>query len=63
MLKLEMSLANSAFENCNGTEIARILRVLADKCDGCDLDGVAFKVRDVNGNAVGNLEIDNDFTE
>jgi hypothetical protein len=63
MLKIEMSLANSAFCDCNGTEIARILRGIADKCDGSHLDGVVFNLRDINGNKVGTLEIDEDFTD
>jgi len=63
MLKIEMSLANSAFCETNGDEIARILRVLADKAEGCQLDGVCFNLRDINGNTIGTCEIDSDYTD
>jgi hypothetical protein len=57
-LTLVISMDNSAFEECNGNEIARIFRQLADKAEGSLLDGVSFPVLDINGNKVGKLEID-----
>jgi hypothetical protein len=55
---------NAAFDDGNtGAEIARILRDFADKIDGSEgyyndpinLDGT--KLRDINGNKVGTVEI------
>lgn len=42
---------NAAFEE-KGTELARILRSLADKIDGTDADS-KIRLMDVNGNTVG----------
>lgn len=57
-LTLIINIENSAFEDANGTELAVILRKLADRADGSQLDGVSWTVMDSNGNKVGKLEID-----
>jgi hypothetical protein len=55
---LEVNLDNAAFVD-DPTELARILREVADSPDiaspGCRTEGV--KVRDINGNTVGVWEI------
>ena len=52
-LTMEINMDNAAFEDCNGTEVARMLRDMAQTMDGCDLlreHGLLF---DINGNKVG----------
>lgn len=55
MFKVEFATDNAAFEDVN-SEVARILRDLADKVDsGTRTDG---RVMDYNGNAVGKWSLD-----
>ena len=58
-LKIEIDLDNAAFEPDAGSEVARILRALADKVSGCHLTvaGGAINLRDINGNRVGGARI------
>jgi len=52
-LKVDISMNNSAFNEAgNGTEAARILRVLADRIDGIDLQEDCGTINDSNGNKV-----------
>lgn len=44
---------NSAFQDAPATEIARILRTIANRVEAGDLDG---RVRDYNGNTCGHFE-------
>lgn len=45
---------NEAFsDGNNGSETARILRELADYCDGYDIEGMTRNLYDINGNRVG----------
>ena len=54
-LRLSMELGNDAFaDDCAG-EIARILRVLADRIEQ-GLPDEPIRLRDVNGNTVGQAE-------
>ena len=53
-IKLECS--NEAFDGANGGEIARILRKLADKIDGTDIDIGKLSLHDINGNPVGEFK-------
>ena len=48
------NLGNAAFEEDKNAEIARILRDLADKIEN---DNIPVKLRDINGNTVGEVEI------
>lgn len=48
---------NAAFEGDRGTEIARILRKLANKVDGTDADS-NVRLMDVNGNTVGSAGVE-----
>jgi hypothetical protein len=52
---LHAALDNAAFEDsCSGTEMARILRKLADKLEGYAMgDGDKGKLADFNGNSIG----------
>ena len=56
MLKLFFEMSNSAFAEGGASECARILRHLADRIEregGLDY----AKIRDVNGNAIGELQM------
>lgn len=55
--KLTMNMDNAAFGECNGYELARILRDLADKVDGAQHDDDYWVAKDINGNTVGKLII------
>ena len=48
----EINCDNEAFDGANGSEIARILRKLADKIDGTDV-AESIMLQDINGNTVG----------
>ncbi len=55
VLTIVIKMENAAFDVDREFETARILRTAADKVqDGC----VATKLRDINGNTIGNLHID-----
>ena len=51
--KVKIRTANSAFDGAPGTELARILRELASKIDGCCLAPGVDSLYDINGNTVG----------
>ena len=54
MLKLKINTENQAFSCQEGTEVARILRLLADRLEYQDkLQESQLPLRDVNGNTVG----------
>ena len=62
MFTLQVQTRNAAFEDCQGAEVARILRALADSLEGChvkvgSLSGI---LRDVNGNRVGDWKLTGD---
>tara|TARA_R100001086_G_scaffold167258_1_gene90802 strand:+ start:129 stop:410 length:282 start_codon:yes stop_codon:yes gene_type:complete len=53
MLKLKINSENAAFDQ-EGQEVARILRLLADRLENLDkLQECQLPLRDVNGNTVG----------
>lgn len=60
--RLEINCENAAFEGDNlDTEIVRILRKLADRIEGQTREGLAgetFKLKDINGNTVGEAEFE-----
>jgi len=57
-LKITMEMDNEAFTECNGSEAARILRKAADMMDGSEWHiGDYFKLRDFNGNTVGEAKV------
>ena len=66
-LRITMRLDNAAFYDdgdgdgyhgfAPGTEVARILRLLAEQSEGGMLDN-SDRLHDVNGNTVGHVEID-----
>lgn len=60
MFKLKLKTANAAFEGDNaGPEIARILRDLAASVLAADLSvDAGWKLRDINGNTVGEAYFD-----
>lgn len=55
VITIKICTDNAAFEEAGGSEVARILRKLADNFDR---DGfhVYEKLRDINGNVVGSTE-------
>ena len=54
MLKVKINTDNQAFSCQEGTEVARILRLLADRLEYLDkLQESQLPLRDVNGNTVG----------
>lgn len=50
---IRIKMDNAAFDIPNGNEVARILRDLADRCDGNQLEPDAILLFDINGNKVG----------
>lgn len=50
---IEIDTDNAAFEHQSGTEIARILRQLADRCGVYTEYPAVGSLRDLNGNIVG----------
>lgn len=56
MLRIEFETDNDAFEDSLTSEVARILREIANKIEnGDDLGGGS--VKDVNGNTIGSWEL------
>jgi hypothetical protein len=60
-LTIEIKADNAAFDDyACGEELARMLREVADKIDGCSAIGVErnlpTRLHDINGNAVGSTE-------
>ena len=54
MLKVKINTENSAFSCQEGTEVARILRLLADRLEYQDkFQESQLPLKDVNGNTVG----------
>lgn len=55
VFRLIIETENAAFEDAPASEIARILRKLADKleCDGCPDEDDIFRLFDINGNRCG----------
>ena len=51
--KLNIRTDNAAFADCPGSEVARILREIADKIDFKELPHFMQTIRDCNGNDVG----------
>ncbi|WP_306017582.1 hypothetical protein [Oceanicaulis sp. MMSF_3324] len=65
-ITIHFKTGNAAFEDNPQAEIARVLRALADTIEadsGPDESGefyAGWKVRDLNGNAIGEAEIQHD---
>ena len=55
--RITINMDNAAFEDLLGSELARILRDLADRIEDGDLAD-RIVLRDYNGNTVGQFEID-----
>lgn len=57
-LKISIDMENAAFEDCNGNEVARILKQLAERleCEALDTD-YNMPLGDLNGNCVGNAKV------
>lgn len=53
MFRIEIDTANDAFADQPATELARILREIAERVEAGDLP--EFPVRDANGNTVGRV--------
>ncbi|WP_111732208.1 hypothetical protein [Roseovarius amoyensis] len=58
MFKLEFATSNAAFTDDAPTEVARILRDLADRIEGPAGRFYDAPVRDLNGNRIGRVEFD-----
>lgn len=57
-ITIEINMDNAAFEDCNGTELARICRELADNFDTFPLEPTGTgNIRDINGNTVGEWDV------
>lgn len=62
-LKIEIKMDNAAFDPYAGTEVARILRKLADKIDGDPVNGVGLgygltaNLLDSNGKPCGKAKV------
>lgn len=58
-LTIEINMDNAAFEDCSGTECARILRKLALRIEGDNCrPGDVTPCMDINGNKVGNATVE-----
>lgn len=55
-LRLSMELVNDAFADDAANEVARILRVLAERIEQ-GLPDEPIRLRDINGNTVGQAEL------
>lgn len=57
--KLEIDMGNATFEDCNGYEIARILKEIAIQTheEQLSLWDKVHPIRDINGNKVGTWEV------
>lgn len=62
MFTLKIYTDNAAFEDCQGTEVARILRVAADAVEGSHMltGSLEQNLRDINGNKVGSWKLSGD---
>ena len=56
-LRLSMELVNDAFADDAANEVARILRVLAQRIEQEGLHNEPMRLRDINGNTVGQAEL------
>lgn len=57
-LKITIDMDNAAFhDQPSGCEVARILRYIANDCEGQDMERGAVGLRDINGNSVGTLQV------
>lgn len=58
MIRIQIETDNAAFESAGRAhELARILRIAADRVEyHGGLDDLPFKLRDINGNTVGQVE-------
>jgi hypothetical protein len=57
---IKVNMDNAAFTDEEGTELARILRKLADNIDGGGLDELSNKLlKDINGNTCGTFKVSN----
>lgn len=53
-ITIEISTDNAAFEDCAGSELARILRKVANEVDDWPgANSLSIGLRDINGNKVG----------
>jgi hypothetical protein len=57
MFTLSIRTDNAAFEPERGSEVARILRHLADRLEGCGHYPNTGRVKDGNGNTVGEFTL------
>ena len=56
LIQIEIRTENAAFDGQPELEIARILRLLADKIESTGLED--YSLRDINGNTVGSMIYD-----
>jgi hypothetical protein len=58
-VRIEIACDNAAFaDGDSGTEVARILRELAEVVEGEELErGRGSRLRDINGNTVGEMRV------
>jgi len=56
-VRIEIRCDNEAFEPYAGTEVARILRQIADEMQDDILPDTEQRLRDINGNTVGTLKV------
>ena len=57
---VSMNTDNAAFDDDHNSEVARILRAIADKVESHGCSGFFETIRDINGNDVGRYAIKND---
>lgn len=59
LITIQIRTDNAAFEDTGGSEVARILRELAEQYDSDGLH-IFVKLYDINGNAVGTVNVRED---
>lgn len=57
-LTVEIDMKGAAFEDLPGSEIARILRIQAERLDNCDFMSGKDNLRDINGNICGFVKVE-----
>jgi hypothetical protein len=59
-LTIDIETSNAAFEDCDGNEVARILRETADAMESRYLIAQTYPLRDICGNWVGVMRVTED---
>jgi len=56
MITIKFNTDNGAFDNCEGTESARIIADLCKHLDSMKLSNDTYIIKDLNGHIIGSME-------